>query len=154
MCFGSYRLRTWILVAMVGITSSMTAHAQTAMDDAWQVVLRRWVGEGWRIFKDIDAGFTFQTAGFQPNTSGGKRWGAGLQAGVPVLFAAVCSDCRGVQLILRDGDGNIVAFANPQQGSTSLIYTPTASSKGSIDLIPVGCQKPACAVRYASFGKR
>lgn len=116
------------------------------MDDAWQSVLRRWVGNGWKPFHE--GGYNFATNG------GGKSWGAGLRAGAPVAFAAVCGDCAGVQLILRDGARNIVATANAQQGSTSLSYTPPANSAGSIELIPVGCRKPACPVRYTSFSRR
>lgn len=146
MGFGSTRLRILAIAAIAGMTLSLPAQAQSAMDDAWQSVLRRWVGDGWKPFHE--AGYNFATS------SGGKSWGAGLRAGAPVAFAAVCSDCTGVQMILRDGARNIVASANVQQGSTSLLYTPPVSSAGSIELIPVGCRKPACPVRYTSFTRR
>ncbi len=118
-----------------------------SMDDAWQSVLRRWVGNGWRPFHE--AGHNFTADGTQ-----GRRFGAGLQAGRAVSFAAVCSNCTGVQLILRDGASNIVATANPQQGSTTLTHTPGTNSNGSIQLTPVGCRQAACQVRYTSFVRR
>ncbi len=135
-----------MLLAVSLLALAGPAQAQSAMDDAWQSVLRRWVGDGWKPFHE--GGYNFATG------SGGKSWGAGLRAGTPVAFAAVCSDCTGVQMILRDGARNIVATANVQQGSTSLSYTPAANSAGSIELIPVGCRKPACPVRYTSFTRR
>lgn len=116
------------------------------MDDAWQSVLRRWVGNGWKPFHE--AGYNFATG------RDGKAWGAGLKAGVPVTFAAVCGNCTGVQLILRDGARNIIATANPEQGSTSLSHTPKATSAGTIQLIPTGCRQATCQVRYTSFVRR
>jgi hypothetical protein len=128
------------------VAAGVPAQAQS-MDDAWQSVLRRWVGNGWKPFHE--GGYNFTADGNQ-----GRRWGAGLRAGEAVTFGAVCSNCDGVQLILRDGRGNILATANAQRPSSSLSHTPRESSNGTIQLIPVGCRQPACPVRYTSFLRR
>lgn len=64
MGFGSTRLRILAIAAIAGMTLSLPAQAQSAMDDAWQSVLRRWVGDGWKPFHE--AGYNFATS------SGGK----------------------------------------------------------------------------------
>lgn len=140
-------LTALLCTAVVAVgAASVPAQAQS-MDDAWQSVLRRWVGNGWKPFHE--GGYNFTADGNQ-----GRRWGAGLRAGEAVTFAAVCSNCDGVQLILRDGRGNILATANAQRPSSSLSHTPGGSSNGSIQLIPVGCRQQTCPVRYTSFVRR
>jgi len=142
------KIWTTLAVVLALATLSGAAQAQSKMDDAWQSVLRRWVGNGWKPFHE--AGFNFTTP---PNTS--KRWGAGLKAGAPVVFAAICGGgCRGVELVLRDRAGKILASTPPQPQATSLQYTPRQATDGSIELRADGCRAPACPIRYTSFVKR
>ncbi|NLH79851.1 MAG: hypothetical protein GX458_03275 [Phyllobacteriaceae bacterium] len=118
-----------------------------AMDDPWQSVLRRWVGNGWKPFHG--EGYNFQAPANTP-----KRWGAGLQQDGAVAFAAICDACSGVRMRLLDQRGKVLAEGKPVGTATALTAMPMATEKGSIELTAVGCRAPTCVIRYTSFSRR
>lgn len=118
-----------------------------AMDDGWQSVLRRWVGNGWKPFHT--EGFNFLAPADTP-----KRWGAGLAQDVPVAFAAICDACSGVRMRLLDSRGVVLGQGQAVGNSTALSYMPMATGKASIELTAVGCRASNCVIRYTSFGRR
>lgn len=118
-----------------------------AMDDPWQSVLRRWVGDGWKPFHE--AGFNFQIA---PGKT--MRWGAGLTKGQPVTFAAICNGCSGIRMFLIDGRDNAVAQGKIVGNATVITHTPAESGKGTVQFTADGCRLPVCTIRYTSFTRR
>lgn len=137
-------------VLLTGATVASTAAGGpvvAAMDDSWQSVLRRWVGNGWKPFHGD--GYNFQVAANTP-----KRWGAGLVQDQAVAFAAICDACSGVRMRLLDQRGGVLAQGKTVGNATALTAVPMASEKGSIELTAVGCRAPTCVIRYTSFSKR
>ena len=142
----------FVLSAVFAVVCSLlsgSAQAQYAgnMDDTWQSVLRRWVGNGWKPFHE--GGYNFQAPSMD-----GRRFGAGLRAGEPVTFVAICGNCTTVRLIVRDASNTVLVDVTPRSGPSTASLTPRQTSAGSIQLIPIECRRDTCPVRYTSFTPR
>lgn len=140
-------LQAVVLAGSVGETKAAGGPVIAAMDDDWQSVLRRWVGNGWKPFSA--EGYNFQIAANTP-----KRWGAGLVQDQAVAFAAICDACTSVRMRLLDPRGAVLAQGRTEGRASALTAMPMASEKGSIELTAVGCRAPTCVIRYASFTRR
>ena len=136
-----------VVAGSIAETRAAGAPVVAAMDDGWQSVLRRWVGNGWKPFHT--EGYNFQVAANTP-----KRWGAGLVQDKAVAFAAICDACTGVRMRLLGARGAVLAEGRTEGRATALTAMPMATEKASIVLTAVGCRAPACVIRYTSFGRR
>jgi hypothetical protein len=151
----TYRIRSFVVagVALASLAGAVVeakaagSPVVAAMDDGWQSVLRRWVGNGWKPFHS--EGFNFLAPTNTP-----KRWGAGLKQDVPVAFAAICDACNGVRMRLLDSRGAVLGQGQAVGNSTALTYMPMVTAKASIELTAVGCRASNCVIRYTSFGRR
>ena len=140
-------LHAVVLVGATATSSAAGGPVVAAMDDPWQSVLRRWIGNGWKAFHS--EGYNFQVAANTP-----KRWGAGLVQDQAVAFAAICDACSSVRMRLLDQRGGVLAQGQTVGNATALTTVPMSSTKGSIELTAVGCRAPSCVIRYTSFTKR
>lgn len=150
-----HRIRSLVLagLALANLTGAVVeakaagSPVVAAMDDGWQSVLRRWVGNGWKPFHT--EGFNFLVPADTP-----KRWGAGLKQDVPVAFAAICDACNGVRMRLLDSRGVVLGQGQAVGTATALSFMPMATDKASIELTAVGCRASNCVIRYTSFSRR